>query len=174
MNEPTVDMDFRPAQYWQIDGAHDFQVSVASVEWNGTRTLYLVARPSNGRIAYDYSCDGDCNGEGEGIVGYVTDDVDTSKPISLGFLADALENYFLAADSLEEALDMAWEAERAGTTDPYDTTGLDADDLEYAYDFAANAYSFDSEYYPQLGVYFEQRVAAWREQKMAQETDKGA
>lgn len=135
--------------------------------------MHLLARPIDGGIAYDYRCDGDCNEEGEGIVEYVTDDTDTSRPLTLGLLAEALEQYFLAADLLEEALDMACSAANEGASDPYGTTGLDPDDPEYAYDFAENAYSFNSEYYPQLSTYFEQRVAVWRERKVAHENSKG-
>lgn len=173
MTESAIDLDFRPARYWEPHEARDaeMEITVASVNWIRVITLYLLARPVGDGIAYDYRCDGDCSGEGEGIVEYVTEDVDTNQPLTLGLLAEALENFFLAADSLEEALDMAWYAGREGTTDPYDTNGLDPDDPEYAYDFAENTYSFESEYYPQLSVYFEQKVAAWRKRKMAQEND---
>ena len=173
MTEPIIDLDFRPARYWETQESHDSQLeaTVASVNWNGAITLYLLARPVGHGIAYDYRCDGDCNGQGEGIVEYVTEDMDTSQPLTLRLLADALENFFLAADSLEESFAMAWEAAQAGGTDPYDTSGLDPDDPEYAYDFVENAYSFESQYYPQLSTYFEQKVAVWREQKMDQEND---
>lgn len=175
MNESAIDLDFRPACYWEPQEARDSEVeiTVASVNW-GVITLYLLARPVGDGIAYDYRCDGDCSEQGAGIVEYVTEDVDTTKPLTLGLLAEALENFFLAADSLEGALDMAWYAGREGATDPYDTSGLDPDDPEYAYDFAENTYSFESEYYPQISTYFKQKAAAWRTQKMAQETDEGA
>ena len=171
MTKQGIDLDFRPARYWEANEASDseMEVTVASVDWIGTITLHLLARPGGGGIAYDYHCDGDCNGQGEGIVEYVTEDVDMTQPLTLGLLAEALESFFLAADSLEKALDMAWYAGQNGDINPYDTNGLDPNDPEYAYDLAGNAYSFDSEHYPQLGAYFEKKIAAWRAQKMAQE-----
>ena len=162
MDKPLAsDSSSEPTQYWDPAAPPDEPdgVEIATLNWDGVRSYHLYAFPDEGKIAYEWSVDGDGSAVPPGLD-------PTEQPMASDDLLDVLEINCLPEFSdgmFENAWDQAWYAAQ----DNLDLS--DSEAMGYALDNVSEAYTFRSDFYPTLSNSYYERFQAWRNQQKPSE-----